>query len=245
MGGNARRKSGPFARVRWLVVGPMLAWAQAAVGAERGPPSVPPSVPPTTDFHAPKKATSPVSQPRATLLIVGDSLVGGPFALARMLREKLAVEGVRVAQDTWVGVGVQRFARDRRLRDLMVIYKPRWVVVVLGTNDYALPSPDRAVPAIERIVKTVSAQSCAWVGPLVPNDTGIVHAIAAHTSPCVMIDSRRFGVATTRDGVHPTIGGSRFWAENVLTTLREAGWNFNPAPESLGASHQDAGGSRL
>ena len=129
MWGNARGNSGPFARVRWLVVGPMLAWAQAAVGAERGPSSVPP----TTDFHAPKKATSPVSQPRATLLIVGDSLVGGPFALARMLREKLAVEGVRVAQDTWVGVGVQRFARDRRLRDLMVIYKPRWVVVVLGS----------------------------------------------------------------------------------------------------------------
>lgn len=171
--------------------------------------------------------------PRATVLVVGDSLVGGPIAFARVLRERLQTERVRVVQDTWVGVGIQRFAYSKRFRELLARHHPTHVIVVLGTNDYAVPSPSRVVPAIERVVKYASAVPCAWVGPLLRHDTGIVQTIADHASPCVFVDSRRFEVATTRDGIHPTVAGSRVWVGGVLDSIKEAGWSWGPEAPAM------------
>lgn len=170
--------------------------------------------------------------PRATLLVVGDSLVGGPFTLVRALREQLAGERVRVVQDTWVGVGISKFSYDRRLRDLLQIHRPTHVFVVLGTNDYLVPAPARLAPAVERIAAraTSTGARCAWLGPLVQKDTGVVSLIAEHAGPCAFVDSRRYGVATIRDGFHPTPAGASAWATALLADLRAQGWAFEAEP---------------
>jgi lysophospholipase L1-like esterase len=192
-------------------------------------------------------ATRPRTEPRApgapadrraTLLVVGDSLVGGPFAFARALREQLRERRVRVVQDTWVGVGVQRFAASRRFRELVALHRPSHVFVVLGTNDYLLPSPDLAASAVERVASRAAAAvggaerpgppRCAWIGPLVPKDTGIVRVLGEHAAPCRFVDSRRFGVPTIRDGFHPTVTGAYLWADGVLQELAGEGWTWEP-----------------
>jgi lysophospholipase L1-like esterase len=178
--------------------------------------------------------------------VVGDSLVGGPFAFAKALREQLRERRVRVVQDTWVGVGVQRFAANRRFRDLVALHRPTHVFVVLGTNDYLLTAPDYAIPAVERIAARAAAAvaatatvvpdsadhhpppRCAWVGPLVPKDTGIVRILGEHTAPCRFLDSRRYGVPTIKDGFHPSVTGAYLWADGVLQGLTSEGWTWDP-----------------
>ncbi len=164
--------------------------------------------------------------------MVGDSLVGGPFTLVRALRSELAAERVRVVQDTWVGVGISKFSYDRRLRDLLQIHRPTHVFVVLGTNDHLVPAPARLAPAIERIVTRASSTGarCAWLGPLVQKDTGVVSLIAEHAGPCGFVDSRRYGVATIRDGFHPTPAGAAVWASGLLADLRAQGWACEAEP---------------
>jgi lysophospholipase L1-like esterase len=178
--------------------------------------------------RAPRQLARPkqLIAPRATLLVVGDSLVGGPIAFARVLRERLQPERIRVVEDTWVGVGVQRFAYSQRFRDLVARHRPTYVFIVLGTNDYALPTPRAVVPAVERVARVAGAVPCAWVGPIIRKDTGVVQVIAEHASPCTFVDSRRFEVATSRDGIHPTVSGARVWVEGVLETLKESGWTW-------------------
>lgn len=174
--------------------------------------------------------------------------MGGPFAFAKALREQLRERRVRVVQDTWVGVGVQRFASNRRLRDLVDLYRPTHVFVVLGTNDYLLPAPEHATSAVERIAaraaaavttqppiapsqadaSTPGAPRCAWIGPLVPKDTGIVRVIADHAAPCRFVESRRFGVPTIKDGFHPSVTGAYLWADGVLQELAGEGWTWDP-----------------
>jgi lysophospholipase L1-like esterase len=201
------------------------------------------------DGHDPGARAAP--RARATLLVVGDSLVGGPFAFAKAIREQLRDRNVRVVQDTWVGVGVQRFAANRRFRDLIAQHRPTHVLVVLGTNDYLLPAPQRAASSVERIAARAAAAvasvaplrgehppgaqaepsgsvRCAWIGPLVPKDTGIVQVIADHAAPCRFIDSRRFGVPTIRDGFHPSVTGAYLWADGVLQDLAGEGWTWEP-----------------
>jgi lysophospholipase L1-like esterase len=162
--------------------------------------------------------------------VVGDSLVGGPFTLVRALREQLAPECVRVVQDTWVGVGISKFSYNRRLRDLLQLHRPTHVFVVLGTNDYLVPAPARLAPAIERVAARASSTGarCAWLGPLVQKDTGIVALLAEHAGPCTFVDARRYGLATTRDGFHPTPAGAAAWATSLLEDLRAQGWTFDP-----------------
>ncbi len=184
------------------------------------------------DLAAAPRRTPPRAPPRATLLVVGDSLVGGPFTLVKALREQLAPERVRVVQDTWVGVGISKFSYDRRLRDLLQMHRPAYVFVVLGTNDYLLPAPARLAPAIDRIVTRASSTGarCAWLGPLVQKDSGVVQLIAERAGPCTFVDSRRYGVATIRDGFHPTPAGAAVWASGLLADLRTQGWSFEPEP---------------
>jgi lysophospholipase L1-like esterase len=201
-----------------------------------------------TEARAPTEAAAQAWRSRATLLVVGDSLVGGPFAFAKALREQLRERHVRVVQDTWVGVGTQRFASNRRFRDLVALYRPTHVFVVLGTNDYLLPAPEHATSAVERIAARAAAAAstqppatptqadaatpgtprCAWIGPLVPKDTGIVRVIADHAAPCRFVDSRRFGVPTIRDGFHPSVTGAYLWADGVLHELAGEGWTWEP-----------------
>ncbi len=186
-----------------------------------------------------KTPRPPPLPPRATLLIVGDSLVGGPFAFAKAVRERLRQARVRVVQDTWVSVGISKFAYDGRLRTLIAQHRPTHVFIVLGTNDYLIPSPERLVRPTERIVARVAASvarpgggeplepvRCAWIGPFHREDTGVVAMLAAHVSPCAFVDSRRHGVPTSRDGFHPSSAGAYVWADGVLGDLAAAGWSW-------------------
>jgi lysophospholipase L1-like esterase len=223
-----------------------LLLASGSAGAERtAPPRPRPEPRPPSGSVAP---ATPPGRSRATLLVVGDSLVGGPFAFAKALRDELRERRVRVVQDTWVGVGTQRFAANRRMRDLLALHRPTHVFVVLGTNDYLLPAPEHAASAVERIAAraaaavttqpavarsqadagTSSSPRCAWIGPLVPKDTGIVRVIAEHSAPCRFLDSRRFGVPTIKDGFHPSVTGAYLWADGVLQELAGEGWTWDP-----------------
>ena len=106
----------------------------------------------------------------------------------------------------------------------MARHRPTHVFIVLGPNDYALPTPRAVVPAVERVARGAGSVPCVWVGPIIRKDTGVVQVIAEHANPCTFVDSRRFEVATSRDGIHPSVSGARSWVEGVLGVLKDSGW---------------------
>jgi hypothetical protein len=118
----------------------------------------------------------------------------------------------------WAGM---EFGLDR----LVAQTNPDVVIVALGGNELAMPSPEVSRSSVAKVIKLIGDRPCVWATPLLrgPNDSRVLEAIRTESRPCRFFDSAKHAPDVPRGGdrIHPTIEGQRLWAGAIVEWLRK------------------------
>ena len=157
---------------------------------------------------------------RAEVLLVGDSLAVGLDAPLRALERE---RGVVLRTEAVVGTSALYWRP--RLRAILAAYKPRRLLVSLGTNDATASDRKRVVEAFRGICDEASAAGVplAWVAPLpMPPRLRDGLAVVRDAFACALaIDVDAAAVERARDGIHATAAGYATWARLLAARLGE------------------------
>jgi lysophospholipase L1-like esterase len=176
-----------------------------------------------------KLAEAPVAAPTGPrplagkkVLHVGDSMVGGKWGLTRALEAKLVAAGATIVRHTKVSESLMSFDKSPTLRDLIRTHEPDIVLITLGANDASVPYPEAFAHNVQNIVHRVGSRECWWLGPPIPNETGIVSVIKENAGSCRFFDASKLELDRASDGIHPNDRGATKWAEAFWTVFAEA-----------------------
>lgn len=149
------------------------------------------------------------------LLVIGDSLAVG---LGPHLKADAAMDRVPyVAVEAKGGTAAHQW--DYKIAGLLQQHKPDTVLVVLGTNDAAMPDPTVNRQRIKKIVGFVndSGARLVWVGmPTLPPrlKADVVRDMITSTG-VDYLDSRQISFERSPDGIHATPAGYAAWARAI------------------------------
>lgn len=157
------------------------------------------------------------------VLHIGDSEVGYASGLCKDLGARFKAAGIAYTSESWTSEGLKSAETDGKIEKALS-FKPDLVLLNLGTNNLASPSPSVLAPLVESIVKKISKQPCIWIGPPhLPSATkleaNVVKVIADHAAPCRFFDSQRLALSLQPDNIHPDGRGAQVWAENLWSVL--------------------------
>jgi acyl-CoA thioesterase-1 len=156
-----------------------------------------------------------------TVLLVGDSMVGGNFGLSKALDQRFTAEGAKFIRDYKVSESIVSYDHSPKLKELLAKHKPDILILTLGTNDVFVPFPAAMAGNIQSIVKRIGPRECYWMGPPTwKPDTGIVQVIKDNAAPCKFFDSSNLKLQRAGDGIHPTDRGGADWAASFWTFFR-------------------------
>ena len=157
-----------------------------------------------------------------TVLHVGDSFAG---ALGLDLNRELKEAGIRSVLKYQTASYIPTWAWGKDLATHIANYNPDLVIVTLGANDLDIPDPEQRTRAIKKIVSTIGARPCVWVGlPLWPKARpALLEVVRAQCAPCLFLDSTANlpNLARARDGIHPSGPARSEWAKLVVQWLAE------------------------
>ena len=182
------------------------------------PPEPPGTATPAEPAPSPgPTATPPAEPPPAVVLHAGDSMVGTYGGLARALGPRFRALGTKYVDDSQPGIGIAAFDVNGRFAKLLAANEPDLVLVTLGANDAAIPSPWVLAKHVASIARRAAGpdgkRRCIWMGPpMWKKDTGVLDVIANNAAPCAFFDARALSVQRRRDGIHPSDEGGEQWA---------------------------------
>lgn len=184
--------------------------------------------------QAEEQAPSP--QPTERFLLVGDSMA---WALGLELRELVEADGHKFRIRSKTSDSIRGYAVNHKMKTDIRSTRPDVVIISLGANEALVPRPESLVHYMERIVKEVGDRECYWVGPpMWREDTGVVKLLAEHTGPCQFFNSSPLELERRSDGIHPNREGSRQWAQQVYTWIKERRQEKTPAPQDQPTQEQ-------
>jgi acyl-CoA thioesterase-1 len=169
----------------------------------------------------PPAPSAPAELPRGTVVLhVGDSFAAAlGIPLSRLLKQA----GLRSVLEFHDASYVPTWAHGSTLPRLLARHNPDLVLVTLGGNEFEIPEPQQRVPAIRRLVSTLSGRACVWVfPPRWKKDTGLFEVVREHAAPCRFLDSDTLVPADLprkRDRIHPSTNGGEIWATAVFEWL--------------------------
>lgn len=171
------------------------------------------------------------------MLHVGDSMADALGSqLSPLLRERGIKAPLKAKEATyipqWAGFKM-KFAQH------LAYYDPDFVIVTLGGNETAMPTPTDRIEPIKRLVRQIGDRPCIWVAaPLWPGakHSGILDVIRDNCAPCLYVDTNELiepKMKVLGDGIHPTIPERKRWARYMVAWLRAARDPEGPRPWSL------------
>src|SRR5262249_41858632 len=149
---------------------------------------------------------------------------GYASGLCKDLGARFKAQGIAYWSESWTSEGLKNASSDGKIEKALGAHKADLVLLNLGTNNLASPSPQVLGPLVESIVKKISGQPCIWIGPPHLPSAGklenpVVKVIADHAAPCRFFDSLPFELALQPDNIHPNGKGAQVWAENLWSVL--------------------------
>jgi len=192
----------------------------SATDPEPAPPAEPPPLPKDT-----------------TVLHVGDSMADALGSQLSPILKTLGIEAPLKAKEAtyipqWAGFKMN-------FQQHLAYYDPDFVIVTLGGNETAMPTPTDRIEPIKRLVKQIGDRPCIWIAaPLWPGAThsGILDVIRENCAPCIYVDTNELiepKMKVLGDGIHPTIPERKRWARYMVKWLRAARDPEGPKPWSL------------
>lgn len=225
-------------------------------GTPEGPTPAPSTAPvspapaPAADPPAPVASAAPSAAPApappaeppplpkgTTVLHVGDSMAD---ALGSKLSPMLQELGIKAPLKAKEATYIPQWAGFKmNFQQHLAYYNPDFVIVTLGGNETAMPTPADRIEPIKRLVKQIGDRPCIWIAaPLWPGakHSGILDVIRENCAPCIYVDTNELiepKMKVLGDGIHPTIPERRRWARYMINWLRAARDPNGPKPWSL------------
>jgi lysophospholipase L1-like esterase len=171
---------------------------------------------------------------KPVVLHIGDSFVGAGFAQSLKPRfEALGAKYVSIAQTSGY---TTTLPRQVNLEDRMKTLKPVLVILTIGANEMAMPSPEDHAHAAKNLTRIISqAPSCIWALPPRWSDkeTGFRQVMMREAPPCKIHDPEEIASKIPRmaDKIHPTLKGGQLWADHF--------WSWAMAGRPEGAKPWD------
>jgi lysophospholipase L1-like esterase len=143
--------------------------------------------------------------------------------LCKDLGARFKAAGIVYTSESWTSEGLRDASSDGKIEKALA-FKPDLVLLNLGTNNLASPSPHVLAPLVESIAKKLSKQPCIWIGPPhLPSaaklEAAVVKVIAEHSAPCRFFDSQSLALSLQPDNIHPDGRGAQVWAQNLWNVL--------------------------
>ncbi len=189
------------------------------------PTPIPILQPPPMPTPTPTTTTTTIDLTQVhSVLHIGDSEVGYASGLCKDLGARFKAQGISYWSESWTSEGLKSADNDGKIEKALGAHKADLVLLNLGTNNLASPSPHVLGPLVQSIAKKLSGQPCIWIGPPHLPSAGkleepVVKVIAAHAAPCRFFDSLALALPLQPDNIHPNGKGAQVWAENMWSVL--------------------------
>lgn len=147
------------------------------------------------------------------ILILGDSMIDG---LLQRLADYAVENGHSVRAVIWYGSRTIDWGYGTRLNEMLVAYRPTFVIVALGSSELSARNVDKRAPAVERMLAAIEPRKLVWIGP--PNwttDTGINALLERELGSDRYFRSADLSFERKKDGIHPTLAASVHWMDAV------------------------------
>lgn len=157
-----------------------------------------------------------------TVLMFGDSMVN--CGVNVWLEPWLKRQGVaRFVTRSWASSTTLSWSIAPKLDTYLWQYDPDIVIVMLGSNELFHPYPHMKVRPIRTLLGRLAPNRLVlWVGPPAwKPDKGIIATMKAQLPPGRFFDSGKVLMGRQKDGYHPSMAGSKTWAEALQGWLTE------------------------
>ena len=179
-----------------------------------------------------------VKQPRR-ILLWGDSMAG---VLNDAFRDYAAANGYDVCTATWISSTLKQWAQTDRLEGFLRRFKPDFLVIVLGANDWGVVDFKNQAHYLDIILKKVGNIPYVWIGPANWRaDKGINKLIQRTVGERLYFDSSHLRISRRADGIHPNEAGAKYWMNRIAPWL---GSSARPIPLRMSKPTKSAANKR-
>ncbi len=159
------------------------------------------------------------------ILLIGDSMLE---QLRWCVRDYCEANGHNMNTVMWYSSQSMWFGKYDTLKYFMDIYKPTYVILVLGANElFVSDIKDTRADFVKEIVKDIGETPFVWVGP--PNwktDTGINELIMRYARngryfPTYKISLNNPNFGRYKDGAHPLPSAAEYWMDELAVWIMQ------------------------
>lgn len=179
------------------------------------------AVPALADKAKDDKAKDDKKEKPPVVLHVGDSFVGSGFA--QSLKPRFEAAGAKYISIAQTSGYTTTLPRQISLESLMQTHKPALVILTIGANEMAMPSPEDHAHAAKNLTRIISQSPCIWALPPRWSDkeTGFRQVMRREAPPCRVHDAEEIADKIPRqaDKIHPTAKGGQMWADHFWSWL--------------------------
>lgn len=172
-----------------------------------------------------------------TVLMFGDSMVN--CGVNVWLEPWLKRQGVsRYVTRSWASSTTLSWSITPKLDTYLWQVDPDIVIVLLGSNELFHPFPRMKVKPIQTILKRLEPHRLVlWVGPPAwKPDKGIIATMKSVVPRGRFFDSSKVAMGRQKDGYHPSMAGSKTWAETLARFITEVVEALPAPPSRAGAA---------
>jgi hypothetical protein len=122
----------------------------------------------------------------------------------------------------WNSGNILSFSNSDTLDNYINKFKPTYIIIVLGSNDLFLRTPEVRIKEIKKIIKKIKKTPFIWVGP--PNwedDYGINNVIIDCVGRKRFFESRKLEFDRLKDGAHPTKESAYKWMDSIAKFIEQ------------------------
>lgn len=126
-----------------------------------------------------------------------------------------------VASITWYGSTTVKWGEGDTLQKYLDLYKPDFVICILGLNELFIPNVEPRRESVRNIVSTIRASGAKyyWVGPAAwKQDQGICSMLQEELDS-LCFPSERLTLERANDHRHPSRDGSKVWFDSVAVAM--------------------------
>lgn len=145
-----------------------------------------------------------------TVLVLGDSMI--VTGLEIWMRQVVRAHGGRMERWARASSTTEEWGSGRLLGRALARHKPDVVLIVLGSNELYLKSPQDRAKHVRSIVAGLGSRPYRWLGPPVwGSQSGIVEVIRTNLPPGRFYPFNGRAIGRHADGRHPSPWGARTW----------------------------------
>lgn len=160
----------------------------------------------------------PVDTASQNILVFGDSMSQN---IALRLAAYAKKNGHKLHTVNWDSSGTRIWSSCDTLDHYIRRYKPSFIFVSLGGNEFGFKNPEALAPHVDVIVKKIGKIPFIWIGPpSLKNDMGISTMLLSHLPAGTFFRSDSLKLERRKDQIHPTVAGAAIQIDSLARWMK-------------------------